>query len=93
MVERARRPGFLLETGETLCVLAQGRREDLDCHITIEPRITRPIDLAHTAGADLRDDLVVGESLSDHQPSEFDRSGPIIVCLCSFSQYQYGLDR
>ena len=44
--------------------------DDLHRHLAPDPRIPRAVDLAHATGADLADDLVVGEGLADHPPSE-----------------------
>jgi hypothetical protein len=42
-------------------------REDLDGDKAIEPRILSLVDLAHSAGAELLDDLIMKDSLADHK--------------------------
>ena len=42
-------------------VLREARRQDLDRDLAPEPRVLRPVDLAHPSGADRREDLVGAE--------------------------------
>src|SRR5216117_1906326 len=47
-----------LEAKAQLRVAAELRRQYFHRHRAIEPRVARAVDLAHSAGADGRDDLV-----------------------------------
>ena len=58
MVDRRQRPSLPRETGQVLGVPRQGVGEDLDRHLAFELAVPRPIDLAHPARAERRDDLV-----------------------------------
>src|SRR5262249_9814171 len=51
-----------LEPAETLRVGREGAREDLDRHVTAELGVAGPVHLAHAAGAERRDDLVVSQA-------------------------------
>ena len=62
MVERRHRPRLQLEPREAVGVTREIRRQDLDRHLAREPRVERPIDLAHPALAEGRNDLVRAQS-------------------------------
>ena len=55
------RPRFPLEPREPIGVLGGGSRQHLHRDVTAEPRVARPIHLAHSAFAERRDDLVRAE--------------------------------
>ena len=57
MVQRRQHLGFALEARQALGIGGERRRQDLDRHLALEPRVGGAIDLAHTAGAERRDDL------------------------------------
>src|SRR5215204_2376577 len=64
MVQRGGRAGF---AGEPLDAIGSGRmegRQDLDDDVAAEPRIARPIDLAHAAGPQQAEDLIGTEASS-----------------------------
>ena len=58
MIERRKDPGFTLEPAQAVLIERERRREDLDRDVTLEPRIVRPVDFAHPAGAQPADHLV-----------------------------------
>jgi hypothetical protein len=62
MRERRDRLGFSLEPIERGAVGCESRRQDLDRHLAIEPRIAGAIHLAHPAFANLGDDFVGSDS-------------------------------
>ena len=62
MVQRRRRPRFLLEAGQALRVPGELRRKHLDRDDARELVVPRPIDLTHAAGAQRREDLVRSDS-------------------------------
>ena len=64
MVQRRGGAGFLLESMEAVGVGGERDGQDLDRHVTTQPRIARAIDLAHAAGADDRDDFIGAEPLA-----------------------------
>ena len=49
MVQRGKGLGFARESRQTLGVVGKRVRQDLDCDVAIELRVTRPIDLAHAS--------------------------------------------
>ena len=61
-----RQPGdthrFALESRERRGIPGQPGGQDLDRDVAVEPRIARAIDLAHSSGAERRNDLVVTEA-------------------------------
>src|SRR5205085_9581127 len=61
MRERGHREGLALEAAQRLGVLRERRRQDLDRDVPLELRVASPVDLAHPAGADRREDLVGSE--------------------------------
>ena len=60
-------PGFPLEPFEALGIAGHVRGQHFEGHLTSEPGVCGPIDLAHAAGANRGGDLVVGERLADHR--------------------------
>jgi hypothetical protein len=66
MVEGRHRARFLLEAPEAREVVGQLRRQELDRHEPIEPRILREVHFAHAAGSQAREDAVVGDRAGDH---------------------------
>ena len=62
MVQRGGCAGLLLEPMEALRVGRKRRGEHLDGDVPAEAWVTRPIDLAHAAGPNGREDLVRAEA-------------------------------
>ena len=58
MIERRDRARLALEPVAHLGVVGEMRREDLHRDVAPEPRVLRPVDLAHAAGTERADDLV-----------------------------------
>ena len=58
------RAGFAIEALAELRIGGERRGQDLDRDDAIEAGIARLVDFAHAAGADLRDDLVVAQTVS-----------------------------
>ena len=58
MIERGENLRFALEPRDAIVILRECLGEDLQRDVTIEFRIAGAVDLAHTAGAERRDDLV-----------------------------------
>ena len=65
VVELGHRLGLALEAGEPLRVLRHLLGQHLDGHIPLEPLVLSPVHHAHSAGADLLDDAVVAECLTN----------------------------
>ena len=65
---RARRPpGLRARSARRVrFVRREPGRQDLDRDVAPEPRVARPVHLAHPAGAERRDDLILSEPRSDH---------------------------
>ena len=61
---RARRPRWASRSKRARAVVVRGEpaRQDLDRHVAVERGVARAVDLAHAAGAERRDDLVLAES-------------------------------
>jgi hypothetical protein len=66
MAKRRHGLRFTLEALPAIGILCHLRRQDLERDLALEPGIEGAIDLAHAAGADGRQDLVVCEPLADH---------------------------
>jgi hypothetical protein len=58
VVQRSRGARLALEALESHFVTSELLRENLDCDLAIEPRVTRAIDLAHSANTNERENLV-----------------------------------
>ena len=67
MVERGGRLCFLHEALARLVVARQLVWEKLERDVPVEPGVERPVNDAHTAAAELLEDLVVGEFLAFHR--------------------------
>ena len=67
--------GFTLEARQPVGVSRQRRREKLDGDLALQPRVRRPINLPHAAGAKGGDDFVVAEAGAGRQEHE---SKPIL---------------
>ena len=61
VVELGGGAGFLLEAREAFGIGGEARVDDLDRDFAPEPRVARPVDLAHAARAERREDLVGAE--------------------------------
>ena len=59
MIERRCSLRFLFEAAHSILVSGHFWGQNLQRHFAVEPRILSQIDLAHAAGADLRDDPVM----------------------------------
>ena len=58
VVERPRRLRLLLESPETIGIAARRVAQDLDRHFPRQPRVPRPVHLAHAPRPEGRQDLV-----------------------------------
>ena len=57
VIQRGGGSGFIRETSPAIAIRDPLRRQDLQCDVATEPMIVRPIDLAHPARAQERDNL------------------------------------
>src|SRR5215212_7390342 len=62
MVQRGERLRFPREAREPAGIAREGVGQYFDSDVTIEPGVTRPVHLAHSAFADLGDNLVNAET-------------------------------
>ena len=69
MVEGRENPGFALEADQTVRVLGEERREDLDRHVAIELAVARAVDIAHPATAKEVHDRIRAELPADERRS------------------------
>ena len=60
---------------QAIGVLRERRRQHLDRHLAPEPRVLRPVDLAHPARAERREDLVGAELRSGGERHLGSRNG------------------
>src|SRR5262245_29816395 len=58
MIQRRRGARFLLKAAKTIGIGRQRGRQDLDRDVATQPRVARPIDLAHSPSADGIEDFV-----------------------------------
>src|SRR6266404_2256416 len=61
MIQRARRLCLLLKSPQSILILRERRRQNLDRYVAIQFRVMRQINLAHPARTDLRADFVTTE--------------------------------
>ena len=66
VIDRGDGSGFPLEPFEALGIAGHVRGQHFQGHLTSEPGVGGPIDLAHAAGANRGGDPVVGKRLADH---------------------------
>ena len=67
MVERGRGPGFTLKAAQGFGVARQIFADELERNETVQPRVFGFVDHAHSASAELLDDAVVRERLTDQR--------------------------
>lgn len=61
MSDRGGRPRLVLEAPQSVGILGEGCRQDLDRNVSIQPRIPGAIDLAHPPCAERRKNLIGSE--------------------------------
>jgi hypothetical protein len=66
MGQRGGRARLLFESSNPIGVGRQGRRDDFDRDVTFEPGIVGAVHFAHSTSAQLGEDLVATERLSNH---------------------------
>ncbi len=62
VVERGQDLGLALEAAQPVGVGGDRLGQHLDRHLAVEPRVARPVDLAHAAGAERGEDFVGAEA-------------------------------
>src|SRR5207344_2696581 len=62
MIERGQRARLAFEPRQTIGMLSDVGRQDLESHLAAKLRVARAIDLAHTAGAEQRSEDVCTET-------------------------------
>ena len=67
MVQRGGGACFLFESAEAIDVSRKCDRQHFDRDVASQPRVARPVDLAHAAGADGREDFVGAEPVTGRQ--------------------------
>jgi hypothetical protein len=67
VVQRRQGPRLALETRNAVGIRSKRLRENFDRDIAVEPSVPRPVDLAHAAGADRRQDFVNAETCAGWQ--------------------------
>ena len=67
MIERSEDLRFALEAGKALWIVREGVRQNLQRHLATEFGVFRAIDLAHTAFADRRGDVVDAETRAGNE--------------------------
>ena len=78
VVQDCGRAGFLLEAAQPNGIAGPERRQHLDRDIAVEPRIARPVDVAHASGAEGGEDLVRTETASGHNTHELQVNSVIL---------------
>src|SRR5262249_60778977 len=67
MIGRRQHARLAFEARQSIGVRGEGRRQDLDRYVTPQPRVARPIDLAHPAGADRRQNFIRAQRRTSSQ--------------------------
>ena len=67
VIQRRQAPRLPREPRQAIGVSGHGVRQNLDRHVAAEPRIPRPIDLAHTSGTEGTDNLIRSDVHADRQ--------------------------
>src|SRR5437870_8485368 len=62
VVQLARRPRFCFEPTQAIRICCEIREQNLDCYIARQACVATPVNLAHAAGADRRQDLIRAET-------------------------------
>ena len=65
MLQRGRNPRLGQKALAERHVVRELRREQLQCDISVEREVVRPVDDTHPAAADQRLDAIAGELLAD----------------------------
>ncbi len=86
MVEGRKEPGFLLQPRDPLGVVGKTGRKELERHPAAEPRVLGQVDLAHPAGTELAQHLVVAEELTGHSHTVTGYSFPLRLSLLSSAE-------
>src|SRR5687767_6289229 len=58
MTERGEDLRLALEARQAVGIERERVRDDLERHVAVQPRVARPVNLAHAAGAERADDFV-----------------------------------
>ena len=64
MIQSGQHLSLALEPRDPINVECECFRQDLQCDVTIQARVSCPVDLAHRARADRRDDFVRADAIS-----------------------------
>src|SRR5712691_8899600 len=76
MIERRGRSCFALEPFKSLRVLGKSLGDKLQCDLTAEFRVLGLVDHTHPAATQPLADVVVGDSLTNHETSREVRAAP-----------------
>jgi hypothetical protein len=71
MVQGGEHFRFALKARDPIGVSRQRRRENLDGNLTLQPRVRRPVHLAHAAFADLAGDIVDADARTGSEGQTF----------------------
>ena len=67
VIQRRQAPRLPFEPRQSIGVSSHGVRQNLDGNVAAEPRIPRPIDLAHASGTEGPDNLIRSDARADRQ--------------------------
>ena len=73
MVERGENLRFAPEAGHSFGILRNGRRQDLDSGVAVQPRVACAVHLAHSAFTKRADHLIGADSRADREAHVFIR--------------------
>ena len=73
MIQRCKRASLPLEPLPSLFIIKEFFRQDLDCDLSREPRVFRPVDLPHSARAERGENLVRTEAHARRECHELNR--------------------
>ncbi len=86
MIERRDRARLAFEAVAQLRVGGQGRRQDLDGHAAIKPRVARPVDFAHAPCAERAQDFVRTEPGAGCEAHSFNIAGQFTTSVMRFGE-------
>ena len=90
MIQRGQHLGFALEAGQAVRMLRERGGQNFDGDIAVELGVTRPIDFAHAAGAELGSNAICADGGANHlftgtrRRSSSKKFIKNVMCVCAW---------